>query len=150
MGRMAMDAAAEDLQLRFHHVALVARQLEPVAEFYCRVLGYRAAAPPIVDAAQKVRVQFLQLGDFTLELLEPSEPDSPVAEFARAGNSLYHVCYECDNLDATIEHLRKSGSAIARPPTPAPAIGHRRVVFLVTRQRQLIELVEAKLQGAPA
>lgn len=148
---MAMDAAAEGvLGLRFHHVALVARQLEPVADFYCRVLGYRAAAPPVVDAEQKVRVQFLHLGDFALELLEPTGPDSPVAQFVRSGGGLYHLCYECDDLEAALARLREAGSAVARPPAVAPAIGGRRVAFLVTRQRQLIELVESEPRGAPA
>jgi methylmalonyl-CoA/ethylmalonyl-CoA epimerase len=147
---MAMDAAADGLRLRFHHVALVAHRLEPLAEFYCHVLGFTPAAPPIIDPIQQVRVQFLHLGSFALELLEPAAPESPVGQFVRAGGGLYHVCYECDDLDHTVAEFCNAGATVARAPTPAPAMAGRRVAFLVTRQRQLIELVESASKGAPA
>ncbi len=143
---MAVDEAPAPL--RVHHVALVVRKIEPIAEYYCRVLSYVAAGSPMIDPRQKVRIQFLRLGDFSLELLEPVGPDSPIASFDTSGGGLHHICYECEEFDAAVANLRHEGAVAACEPAKAPAIDNRRVAFFVTKQRQLLELVEASaVQG---
>jgi predicted enzyme related to lactoylglutathione lyase len=61
---------------------------------------------------------------------------------------LFHLCFEVDDLDETLRRLEASGEAtVIKPPQPAPAIGHRRVAFVVTAGNDLIEFVERPLEG---
>ena len=136
-----------EVRFRFHHVGMVVAKIEPVAEYYRDVLGYLIQGSVHTDPAQKVRIQFLRLDGFAVELLEPLGPDSPVAKFLKAGGGLQHVCYECDRMEAGLEWLRKAGAALASPPTPAQAIEGRKVAFVVNKRRQLIELVEPTADG---
>jgi methylmalonyl-CoA epimerase len=131
--------------MRLHHIAYVTPNVERKAAQLARLLGLRAKGAPVIDAVQRVRVQFMQLGDGgLLELLEPHGEKSPVQRFLQKGGGLFHLCFEVDDLDGTLQGLRESGEAVVVcEPVPAPAIGQRRVAFVVTADRDLIEFVEA-------
>jgi methylmalonyl-CoA/ethylmalonyl-CoA epimerase len=59
---------------------------------------------------QGVRVAFLSVGDARLELLEPTNPDSPIARHLdRRGPGLHHVCLRVDDIRATMSELEAKG-----------------------------------------
>jgi methylmalonyl-CoA epimerase len=131
--------------MRLHHVAYVTRSVEKKAAQLADLLGFRTAGSVVTDPKQGVRIQFIDMGDGgLLELLEPHGEKSPVQRHLDNGGGLYHLCFEVHDLDATLQRLRDSGEAvIVREPMPAPAIDNRRVAFVVTAGRDLIEFVEA-------
>ena len=131
--------------MRLHHVAYVTRNLEQKAAQLTRLLGFRAAGTSVIDAEQGVRIQFMEMGDGRLfELLEPYGEKSPVERHLQKGGGLYHLCFEVNDLEAVLQCLRDSGeAAVVCEPVPAPAIGQRRVAFVVTADRDLIEFLEA-------
>ena len=131
--------------MRLHHVAYVTKSVDQKAEQLASLLGFRMAGPPVVDAVQGVRIQFMDLGDGgLLELLEPHGEKSPVQRHLDKGGGLYHLCFEVDDLEGTLQRLRDTGEAVVVcEPVPAPAIENRRVAFVVTAGRDLIEFVEA-------
>ena len=131
--------------MRLHHVAYVTRNVDQKAAQLANLLGFRTAGAPVIDTAQGVRIQFMETGDSgLLELLEPHGEKSPVQRHLDKGGGLYHLCFEVDDLDGTLQRLRDTGEAfVVREPVPAPAIDHRRVAFVVTASRDLIEFVEA-------
>ena len=131
--------------MRLHHVAYVTRNLDQKAAELAGLLGLRTAGPPVIDQVQGVRIQFMETGDGgLLELLEPYGEKSPVRRHLQKGGGLYHLCFEVDDLEATLQRLRDTGDAIVVcEPVPAPAIDNRRVAFVVTTDRDLIEFVEA-------
>ena len=131
--------------MRLHHVAYVTRSVEKKATQLADLLGFRTAGPVVIDSIQGVRIQFIEMGDGgLLELLEPHGEKSPVQRHLDNGGGLYHLCFEVDDLDATLQRLRETGGAVVvREPVPAPAIDNRRVAFVVTASRDLIEFVEA-------
>src|SRR6185312_17444151 len=132
--------------MRFHHVAYVTRDITRKAEQLTALLGFRQTGPAVVDTTQGVRCIFMDIGDGALiELLEPHGENSPVQRHLDKGGGIFHTCYEVDDLDETLRKLGETGRAIVvRDPTPAPAIGHRRIAFVVTEDRDLLEFVEAK------
>jgi methylmalonyl-CoA epimerase len=131
--------------MRLHHVAYVTRNVDQKAAQLADLLGFRTAGAPVVDTAQGVRIQFMETGDSgLLELLEPHGEKSPVQRHLDNGGGLFHLCFEVDDLDGTLQRLRDTGeAAVVRDPLPAPAIDNRRVAFVVTASRDLIEFVEA-------
>ncbi len=131
--------------MRLHHVAYVTEDLERKCAQLAELLGLQPSGAPIVDPVQGVRIQFMKTEDGgLLELLEPYGEKSPVLRHLQNGGGLYHICYEIDDLEGTLQHIRNSGkAAVVCEPVPAPAINHRRVAFVVTEDRDLIEFVEA-------
>jgi methylmalonyl-CoA/ethylmalonyl-CoA epimerase len=131
--------------MRLHHVAYVTPNVDRKAAQLASLLGFRMAGEPVVDTVQGVRIQFMELGNGgLLELLEPHGAKSPVQRHLDKGGGLYHLCFEVDDLDGTLQRLRDTGEAVVVcEPVPAPAIDNRRVAFVVTTDRDLIEFVEA-------
>src|SRR5262249_10942699 len=131
--------------MRLHHVAYVTQNVERKAAQLASLLGLRMAGAPVVDTVQGVRIQFMELGDGgLLELLEPHGAKSPVQRHLTKGGGLYHLCFEVEDLDGTLQRLRDTGNVVVVcEPVPAPAIENRRVAFIVTEDRDLVEFVEA-------
>lgn len=133
---------------RLHHVGFV------VASIQAEVAGFQASLTAswdgrvFHDPVQKVRVTFLstaRASDAQIELVEPAADDSPVLKFLQKGGGLHHLCYEIDGpLEKALERARAQKATIVRRPQPAVAFEGRRIAWIVTAQRLLVELLEAK------
>jgi methylmalonyl-CoA/ethylmalonyl-CoA epimerase len=127
-----------------HHLGIVVKSIEESVEGVCASMNARWTFPISADPIQKVRVTFLEQNDSTvlLELIEPASETSPVTKFLAAGGGLHHVCYEVDDLDAHIAAMKKARSALIRSPQPAVAFELRRIAWMLTPQRVLVEYLE--------
>ncbi len=132
--------------MRFHHVGIAVRDIAKASLWWTGQNGFTAEGPVYHDPLQKVRVQFfVQAGGFRIELVEPAAEDSPVNRYLDVPGGMYHTCYEVDDLDATMAEWRSERAFPVTKPMPAVAFGGRRIVFLLTPDRHLVELVEATL-----
>lgn len=129
-------------ELRFHHIGIACHDIEATKPFYV-ALGY-VASETVEDPIQNIFICFLdKLGMPKLELLAPVDEQSPVNRtLAASGVTPYHVCYEVEDLDATIKELKGQRFIRVSKPVPACAINNRRVCFLYNKDVGLIELVE--------
>ncbi len=129
-----------------HHIAYAVRDIRAYFENFLRPVFSTVEIGEIYDdPIQKVRVAFVSVGRGPLiELVEPVGERSPVLQFVgSARGGLYHVCYEVQDLDEELRRLRRQRCLPLSKPVPAVAFGGQRIVFLMTPQRDLIELVEA-------
>jgi methylmalonyl-CoA/ethylmalonyl-CoA epimerase len=98
---------------------------------------------------QGARVSFLTggAGEPQLELIEPTGASSPVAGAAQRGGGLHHLCYEVVSLEKQLESSRAAGAVLVRSPQPAVAFENRRICWVFTRERLLVEYLEATMLG---
>jgi methylmalonyl-CoA/ethylmalonyl-CoA epimerase len=132
---------------RLHHIGFVVSEIQTVIEGFTRSLGAIWDAKIFHDPLQKVRVTFLQAahpGDAQVELIEPAAADSPVLNFLNKGGGLHHLCYEVADLESHLGGLRKEGAIVVKPPLPAVAFENRRIAWVLTRQKLLLEFLEQK------
>jgi len=97
------------------------------------------------DPHQKVKVAFLTTrpGDAQVELIEPAGDDSPVLRFlSEKGGGLHHACYEVAELEQELNDFRARGSLLVKRPKPAVAFQGRRIAWVMTPEKFLIELLE--------
>ena len=135
--------------LRLHHVGYVVASIEASMPGFVRSLAAQWDGRIIADPLQKVKVAFLTTRpeDAQVELVEPAGPDSPVLRFLQEkGGGLHHLCYEVADLEVELSGFRSRGAAIAKRPKPAVAFGGRRIAWLITAEKLLIELLEEKLR----
>jgi methylmalonyl-CoA/ethylmalonyl-CoA epimerase len=137
------QSAAAEPSLRLHHAGFVVGSIPHGVEDFCKKLHTTWDGKITHDPDQKVRVCFLELGNSLVELVEPAAPDSPVGRFLEKGGGLHHLCYEVDDLDAQLETLAARGVVITSPPQPAAAFGGRRIAWVMTGQRLLLEFLES-------
>jgi methylmalonyl-CoA/ethylmalonyl-CoA epimerase len=127
------------------HIGIVVSSLETATSYYTTQFGLRQVGGRIVDPLQDVELQFLEDdGGARLELIHPLSDDSPVARALKQGGGLNHICYQVPDLDSSVQTFVANHAKVVREPRPAVAFNGRRVAFLFTRQRELIEFVEAE------
>ena len=125
------------------HLGVAVERLETSLAYYQDDLGYSWDGVILVDPLQQARVAFVRppCGGIRFELLEPIGPDSPVTGWLKRRTRFYHVCYLVDDIPHALERFVAQGSRIVSEPKPAVAF--RRVAFVFTRDRELVELAEA-------
>lgn len=132
---------------RLHHVGFVVQAIDEVAEDLARSLGATWDREIILDPLQGSRVSFLRgpvESDALVELVEPVREGSPVSNFLKRGGGLHHLCYEVEELETQLRYSRSTGSLVVQTPVPAAAFGGRRIAWVYTRAKLLIEYLEAK------
>ena len=134
------------MKLRVHHVGYAVPSMESVrAEF--ESLGWRVCGEVTDDASRKVRIQFMRLGEETVELVAPLTDDSPIRNTLQKGcGAPYHVCYEAESLAEAERELKAMRFIVFRKAAPAPAIGGCRVEWFFARNNGIIEVVEKESQ----
>jgi methylmalonyl-CoA/ethylmalonyl-CoA epimerase len=129
--------------MRLHHFGVAVPSIEQAAAQYRQAFGISLSTGIVADELQKVRVAFAPVGDGVfVEFVEPIGEDSPIQGVLRKGGGLYHVCYVVADIDAAIEQLRLSGGRTVSPPQPARAFDGRRIAFVYTQDRSLVEFLE--------
>ena len=136
--------------MRFHHVGYAVREIDAyLKDFLVPLFGPITVTDPISDPIQQVRVCFVEMpGGTVIELVEPLSETSPLCSIIGSSRGgVYHLCYEVEDLDAEILRFRRKGCLPLGKQVPAAAFNGRRIVFLLTPQRDLIELVEWEAHG---
>lgn len=132
----------------FHHVGYAVSSIAQVGEDFARSIGAHWNGEIIHDPLQEARVTFLHCGSPdspAVELIEPAGEKSALHKFVSKGGGLHHVCYEVDSLDQQLEQSRSAGCLVVKNPLPAVAFGGRRIAWVYTRQKLLVEYLERHL-----
>jgi len=112
---------------KLDHIGIAVRSLD-AAKIY-ESLGLKVDHVETVDA-QKVRTAFLSVGDSSLELLEPTSDDSPIAKFIeKRGEGIHHICLRVDDIEAQLAKLKAEGYRLVNE-SPVPGAHGCRVAFL--------------------
>jgi len=84
------------------HIGIAVRNIEESRKFYEDVLElecYKIEEVP----DQKVRTAFFKVGKVKIELLEPTEPESPIAKFLeKKGPGIHHIAYFVHNVNEAL------------------------------------------------
>jgi methylmalonyl-CoA/ethylmalonyl-CoA epimerase len=126
------------------HVGIAVSGLTEPLAFFRDALGLDVESSEEI-ASQGVHAHFIRVGDATLELLEPTLVDSPVAKFvARRGPGLHHVALRVDDLAAALAELKDRGVRLI-DDTPRPGAHGSLVAFIHPSSAHgvLVELKQA-------
>jgi len=129
-----------------HHVGYVVKSIEEQAAGFVKSLGATWDQQIIHDPLQGAKVSFLRtpgIGDAQIELVEPAGDSSPVSRFLEKGGGLHHLCYEVTDLAEHLKLIRAAGCVVVRAPMPAAAFQQRLIAWAFTREKLLLEFLEA-------
>jgi methylmalonyl-CoA epimerase len=91
------------------HVGIAVADLSAALAFYKDALGLEIEAPEEVGS-QRVRAQFIPVGEAALELLEATAEDSPIAKYvAKRGPGLHHITLRVDDIRAALAQMKAKG-----------------------------------------
>jgi len=132
--------------VRLHHIGVVVPSLENARKELTKFIPLNGINEISFIESQKVNVQFLNLGEVFLELIEPVGEASPVYKFAKNGGGFHHLCYEVRDINKKILELEKKGArTIVRP---VKGFEDRSIAFVFLNIKgiefNLIELAEER------
>lgn len=138
-----------------NHIGIAVNSIAAHRDFYERVLGARfESIEEVVD--QKVKVAFFLVGapghEVRLELLEPTDPESPIAKFIeKKGEGIQHIAYTVRDLPARLAELKEGGIRLI-DEHPRGGAHHMQIAFLHPKSTGgvLTELCEPQKASAGA
>jgi methylmalonyl-CoA/ethylmalonyl-CoA epimerase len=113
---------------KIDHLGIAVKNLDEAINLY-RSLGLSPEHREEV-LEQKVRVATLPLGESTIELLEPTASDSPIAKFIETrGEGIHHLAVLVENIEDALSQARKSGIKLI-DEQPRIGVGGAKIAFL--------------------
>ena len=128
---------------KINHIAIAVSNIEESAKFYQNVLGLSLSDVEVVPA-QKTRAGFFRIGEMNIELVQPSETDSPLVKFLETkGQGIHHICFEVDDVEAEVSTFLEKGATMV-DQKPRPGAHQTKVAFVHPKSSSgvLIELCE--------
>lgn len=97
-------------------------------------------------ASEGVRTAFFQVGESKIELLEATNPDSPIAKFlAKQGGGIHHIAFEVDDIASEIKRLQALDFILIHE-SPKNGADNKQIAFLHPKSTNgvLVELCQEK------
>lgn len=126
------------------HIGIAVRSMADSNELFRKLLGEAHFKIETVES-EKVATSFFHIGQSKIELLEASDPESPIAKFIeKRGEGIHHIAFEVDDIRAEVERLEAEGF-IPLNREPKRGADNKWVVFLHPKSSNgvLVELCQS-------
>ncbi|MGV8915246.1 MAG: methylmalonyl-CoA epimerase [Kaistella sp.] len=131
--------------MKIEHLGIAVKSLETSDNLFARLLGKENYKQEAVER-EGVTTSFYQVGDSKIELLEATNPESPIAKFLdKRGEGVHHIAFGVDNILEEIARLKKAGF-IFISEEPKSGADNKLVVFLHPKSTNgvLVELCQER------
>ena len=130
---------------KIEHLGIAVKSIEASAKMYEALLGKASYKTEMVES-EGVKTMFFQLGESKIELLEATNPNSPIAKFIeKKGEGIHHIAYDVSDIHAEIKRLEDEGFQMIHE-TPKSGADNKLIAFLHPKSSGgvLVELCQEK------
>lgn len=114
---------------KIEHIGIAVKDLQISNDLFERLLGTPAYKEEEV-ASEGVKTSFFMNGPNKIELLEATNPDSPIAKFIeKKGEGIHHIAFDVEDIVAEISRLKSEGFNVLNE-TPKKGADNKLVAFL--------------------
>jgi methylmalonyl-CoA/ethylmalonyl-CoA epimerase len=114
---------------RIYHLGYAVEDIEAASEFYRKNFGAVPGEPEVIEEQGIVATMFM-VGESSIELVQPTRPDSPVGKFlAKRGEGFHHVAFEVDDLKVALAELKRNGVELI-DEEPRRGAGGMKIAFV--------------------
>ncbi len=128
---------------RINHLGLVSKSPKDCAYFFKEILGLQSTGTDNVPE-QKVTVDMLDVENSRLEILTPTDPESPIQKFIeKKGSGVHHLALDVDNIEEWLKYLKSKNIRLINE-SPLQGAHNTKIAFIHPHSTGgiLIELVE--------
>ena len=129
--------------MKIEHLGIAIKNLETSDNLFAKLLGKSNYKQESVER-EGVTTSFYQLGESKIELLEATNPESPIAKFIdKKGEGIHHIAFGVEDIRAEIERLKAEGFVFISEE-PKDGADNKLVVFLHPKSTNgvLVELCQ--------
>ena len=128
---------------KIEHIGIAVKDINAANDIYEKLLaGVHYKAEEV--ASEGVNTSFFQVGPNKIELLEATNPDSPIAKFIeKRGEGIHHIAFEVEDIHAEMERLKSEGFILLND-APKKGADNKLVCFIHPKAANgvLIELCQ--------
>jgi len=111
------------------HIGIAVRNIAASNELFTKLLNVAPYKAEMVES-EGVSTSFFRVNETKIELLEATNPDSPIAKFLeKKGEGIHHIAFEVDDLVVEIERLKAEGFTVLNE-VPKRGADNKLVCFL--------------------
>ena len=128
---------------KIEHIGIAVRDLENANQIFEDILKTSSYKTESVDS-ESVITSFYKVGPNKIELLQATNPDSPIARFIdKKGEGIHHIAFAVDNVEDEIKRLTAKGYRLINQ-TPKNGADNKLIAFLHPKSSNgvLIELCQ--------
>ncbi|MCO5946906.1 methylmalonyl-CoA epimerase [Mucilaginibacter flavidus] len=128
---------------KIEHIGIAVSNLQTAGEIYQKLLNTTVYKTEEV-LSEGVKTAFLMNGPNKIELLEATNPDSPIAKFiAKKGEGIHHIAFDVSDIRAEMSRLKTEGFVLLNDE-PKPGADNKLVCFVHPKSANgvLIELCQ--------
>ncbi|MEM6894404.1 MAG: methylmalonyl-CoA epimerase [Bacteroidota bacterium] len=128
---------------KIEHIGIAVKDLETSNTVFEQLLGVAPYKQEAVDS-EGVTTSFFKSGPNKVELLQATNPESPIAKFLeKKGEGVHHIAFSVDDIVSEIARLKKEGFTVLNE-TPKKGADNMLVAFLhpKTTNGVLVELCQ--------
>jgi len=128
---------------KIEHIGIAVKNLHDSNEIFEKLFNQKNYKIEAVDS-ENVNTSFFMIGSNKIELLEATDPDSPIAKFIdKRGEGIHHIAFDVDDIEAEMERLSNEGFTLLNEK-PKKGADNKLVCFLHPKSTNgvLIELCQ--------
>ncbi|MFN8166191.1 MAG: methylmalonyl-CoA epimerase [Bacteroidia bacterium] len=115
--------------LRVEHIGIAVKDRAAAGKLFELLLNRPSYKTEEVER-EGVVTEFFQTGESKIELLEATNPSSPIAKFIeKKGEGIHHIAFEVDNIEAEMKRLKEAGFELLSD-VPKSGADDKKIVFL--------------------
>lgn len=130
--------------MKIEHIGIAVKDLEVSNALFAQLLGKSHYKIESV-ASEQVKTSFFQTGESKVELLEATDPASPIARFIeKRGEGIHHIAFEVEDIEAEMKRLQQEGFRLLNEQ-PKKGADNKLVCFLHPKSANgvLVELCQS-------
>ncbi|KAB1229770.1 MULTISPECIES: methylmalonyl-CoA epimerase [Chryseobacterium] len=131
--------------MKLEHIGIAVKSLGVSDELFAKLLGKESYKKETVER-EGVVTSFYETGESKIELLEASNPESPISKFIdKKGEGIHHLAFGVENILEEVKRLKKEGFQFISEE-PKEGADNKLVVFLHPKSTNgvLVELCQEK------
>ena len=128
---------------KIEHIGIAVKDIKKSNKLFTSLFGENNYKMEEV-LSEGVKTSFFKVGPNKIELLEATNPDSPIAKFIeKKGEGIHHIAFAVADINTEVNRLKKEGFTILNE-TPKKGADNKLVVFLHPKSTNgvLIELCQ--------
>jgi methylmalonyl-CoA/ethylmalonyl-CoA epimerase len=130
---------------KIEHIGIAVKELAISNPIFAKILNTAPYKSESV-ASEGVNTSFFQVGENKIELLEATNPDSPIAKFIeKKGEGIHHIAFDVADILSEMQRLESEGFVLLNKE-PKNGADNKLVCFLHPKHTNgvLIELCQEK------
>lgn len=131
--------------MKLEHIGIAVKSLGVSDELFAKLLGKKSYKKETVER-EGVVTSFYETGESKIELLEASNPESPISKFIdKKGEGIHHLAFGVENIYDEVKRLKNEGFQFISEE-PKEGADNKLVVFLHPKSTNgvLVELCQEK------